>query len=125
MPTHFSYRSTAGFAAVLGAVLSLCSLAAHADATLARIKERGKVVVGVNIGGSVFGSVDPATQQLVGTCNRVRTRVSVREVLADCDACLVRARHPGQPHNWTCKYALAVLLTAVFMRPIPFEAATL
>lgn len=66
MPTHFSYRSTAGFAAVLGAVLSLCSLAAHADATLARIKERGKVVVGVNIGGSVFGSVDPATQQLVG-----------------------------------------------------------
>ena len=39
---------------------------AHADATLDRIKQRGKVAIGVLIGGSAFGSIDPATQQLVG-----------------------------------------------------------
>lgn len=40
--------------------------AAWADATLDRIKQRGKVTIGVLAGGGPFGSIDPATQQLVG-----------------------------------------------------------
>ncbi|WP_454690721.1 transporter substrate-binding domain-containing protein [Achromobacter aloeverae] len=40
--------------------------AAHADATLDRIRERGKVAIGVLVNGGVFGSIDPATRQLVG-----------------------------------------------------------
>ena len=39
---------------------------AHADATLDKIKERGTVTIGVLANGGVFGSIDPATQQLVG-----------------------------------------------------------
>ncbi len=39
---------------------------AHADATLDKIKERGTVTIGVLENGGVFGSIDPATQQLVG-----------------------------------------------------------
>lgn len=39
---------------------------AHADATLDKIKQRGKVSIGVLVGGGPFGSIDPATQQLVG-----------------------------------------------------------
>jgi polar amino acid transport system substrate-binding protein len=50
----------------LAAVLGLCAGAAHADATLDRIKQRGKVAIGVVVGGGPFGSIDPATQQLVG-----------------------------------------------------------
>ncbi|AOZ08105.1 transporter substrate-binding domain-containing protein [Cupriavidus malaysiensis] len=47
--------------------LSLLTLGtARADATLDRIKQRGKVVIGVGASGGPFGSVDPATQQLVG-----------------------------------------------------------
>lgn len=47
--------------------VSLLSLnAAWADATLDRIKQRGKVTIGVAASGGPFGSVDPATQQLVG-----------------------------------------------------------
>ena len=49
------------------ATLSCLTLnAAWADATLDRIKQRGKVSIGVLVGGSLFGSIDPATQQLVG-----------------------------------------------------------
>ncbi|MBB3007961.1 ABC-type amino acid transport substrate-binding protein [Cupriavidus alkaliphilus] len=40
--------------------------AAWADATLDRIKQRGKVPIGVLVGGSLFGSIDPVTQQPVG-----------------------------------------------------------
>jgi len=46
--------------------LALAAGAAHADATLDKIKERGTVTIGVLANGGVFGSVDPATQQLVG-----------------------------------------------------------
>jgi len=40
--------------------------AAHADATLDKIKERGTVTIGVLANGGVFGSIDPKTQELVG-----------------------------------------------------------
>ncbi|MBW8718962.1 MAG: transporter substrate-binding domain-containing protein, partial [Variovorax paradoxus] len=53
-------------AIALAAVLGLGASAAHADATLDRIKQRGKVAIGVVVGGGPFGSIDPATQQLVG-----------------------------------------------------------
>lgn len=52
-----------------GAVIALALLAANAaraDATLDRIKQRGKVAIGVLSNGGPFGSIDPATQQLVG-----------------------------------------------------------
>lgn len=39
------------------------SFAAHADATLDKINSRHELAVGVLIGGSPFGSLDPATQQ--------------------------------------------------------------
>nr|WP_231755453.1 transporter substrate-binding domain-containing protein [Bordetella sp. N] len=48
------------------AALLAAACAAHADATLDKIHERGKVAVGVLVNGGVFGSIDPATQQLVG-----------------------------------------------------------
>ncbi|WP_244223018.1 transporter substrate-binding domain-containing protein [Cupriavidus lacunae] len=49
--------------------LALCGLmpAAKADATLDRIRERGKITIGVIVNGnSAFGSVDPATGKPVG-----------------------------------------------------------
>lgn len=55
-------RSLTGVAAALG----LLAGTAHADATLAKIKQRGKVSIGVLVNGGPFGSIDPATQQLVG-----------------------------------------------------------
>ena len=39
---------------------------AWADATLDKIRQRGKVAIGVLVNGGPFGSIDPATQQLVG-----------------------------------------------------------
>lgn len=56
-----SLRHTAAIAFSL-----LAMQAAHADATLDRIKQRGKVAIGVLTNGGPFGSIDPATQQLVG-----------------------------------------------------------
>lgn len=44
----------------------LATQAAWADATLDKIKQRGKVSIGVLVNGGPFGSIDPATQQLVG-----------------------------------------------------------
>src|SRR5437867_3132683 len=55
-------RLWVGCASLLGLVAGT----AHADATLDKIKQRGKVVIGVNISGGPFGSIDPATQQPVG-----------------------------------------------------------
>ena len=46
--------------------LTLAAGAAHADATLDKIRQRGTVTIGVLANGGVFGSLDPATQQLVG-----------------------------------------------------------
>lgn len=40
--------------------------AAHADATLDKIKQRGKLVVGVILSGPPFGTIDPATRKHVG-----------------------------------------------------------
>jgi len=40
--------------------------AAHADATLDKIKQRGKLVVGVILSGPPFGTIDPATQKHIG-----------------------------------------------------------
>lgn len=56
--------SSIGVATALAATLWLG--AAHADATLDRIHQRGKVAIGVMVNGGPFGSIDPATQQLVG-----------------------------------------------------------
>lgn len=49
-----------------GTLLALATGWAHADATLDKIKQRGKVSIGVLVNGGPFGSIDPATQQLVG-----------------------------------------------------------
>jgi polar amino acid transport system substrate-binding protein len=51
---------------LLAAALCAISTLAHADATLDRIHQRGKVAIGVVASGGPFGSIDPATQQLVG-----------------------------------------------------------
>ena len=61
-----SAPSTLRATAVLGTALCLAAGAAHADATLERIKQRGKVAIGVVVSGGPFGSIDPATQQLIG-----------------------------------------------------------
>ena len=46
--------------------LAMVAGAAHADATLDKIRQRGKVTIGVLVNGGPFGSIDPSTQQLVG-----------------------------------------------------------
>lgn len=51
---------------LLAAALCAISNLAHADATLDRIHQRGKVAIGVVASGGPFGSIDPATQQLIG-----------------------------------------------------------
>jgi len=40
--------------------------AAHADATLDRIKAKGKLTVGVILSGAPFGYIDPTTQEQKG-----------------------------------------------------------
>jgi polar amino acid transport system substrate-binding protein len=47
-------------------LLAACIGTAHADATLDKIKQRGKVVVGVMLSGPPFGTIDPATQKPIG-----------------------------------------------------------
>lgn len=64
IPLHFP--RTRKVAALALALLSFGVSSAHADATLDKIKQRGKVVIGVLVGGGPFGSIDPATQQPVG-----------------------------------------------------------
>lgn len=48
------------------ALLCLAAGAAHADATLDKIRQRGKLVVGVILPGPPFGTIDPATQKHIG-----------------------------------------------------------
>lgn len=55
-----AWRAGAALGLLLGMGL------AHADATQDKIRERGKVTIGVLANGGVFGSLDPSTQQLVG-----------------------------------------------------------
>ncbi len=50
----------------IAAALALACTQARADATLDKIKQRGKVTIGVLVNGGPFGSIDPSTQQLVG-----------------------------------------------------------
>lgn len=67
MTSDMAIHKTPGAArTAITLALALAAGAAHADATLDKIKERGTVTIGVLANGGVFGSVDPATQQLVG-----------------------------------------------------------
>lgn len=59
------HRLFAQASAALPFVLVLAA-PAHADATLDRIKQRGKIVVGVILSGPPFGTIDPATQKHIG-----------------------------------------------------------
>jgi ABC-type amino acid transport substrate-binding protein len=65
MSIPFKARAQVLGALVVAATLSVCATA-HADATLDKIKERHKVVVGVLLSGGPFGAIDPSTQQPVG-----------------------------------------------------------
>jgi len=61
-----SFKRTPGHRvppAFIGAVLALAAVgAAQADATLDKIEQRHKLVVGVLLSGGPFGSIDPSTQ---------------------------------------------------------------
>lgn len=59
------HRLFAKASAALPLLLALAA-PAHADATLDRIKQRGKIVVGVILSGPPFGTIDPATQKHIG-----------------------------------------------------------
>jgi polar amino acid transport system substrate-binding protein len=61
-----SSKSFLSFRTVAVAALAISAGLAHADATLDKIKQRGKVSIGVMVNGGPFGSIDPATQQLIG-----------------------------------------------------------
>lgn len=65
-PTNALSRSIALPLTSVATALLLLSGAAHADATLDKIKQRGKVTIGVLVNGGPLGSIDPANQQLVG-----------------------------------------------------------
>ena len=47
-------------------LLALGASAAHADATLDKIRQRNKIVVGVILSGPPFGTLDPVTQKPIG-----------------------------------------------------------
>ena len=53
-------------ALIAAAVTLATSGAAHADATLDKIEQRHRLVVGVLLSGGPFGSIDPATQKPKG-----------------------------------------------------------
>ncbi|MFT4191483.1 MAG: transporter substrate-binding domain-containing protein [Comamonas sp.] len=59
-PLSLAIRTT------LGALALAALSAAHADATLDKIKSRKEVVIGVLINGGPTGSIDPATQRFIG-----------------------------------------------------------
>lgn len=61
--SHFLRHSLMAAAAL--ATLA-AALPAQADATLDKVKQRGKLVVGVMLSGPPFGSIDPVTQKHVG-----------------------------------------------------------
>lgn len=61
-----SFASLRSLALPTAAAFLLLAGTAHADATLDKIKQRGKVSIGVLVNGGPFGSIDPANQQLVG-----------------------------------------------------------
>ena len=51
---------------LLAACASAAAAGAHADTTLDKIRQRGKIVVGVVLSGPPFGTIDPATQKHIG-----------------------------------------------------------
>ncbi len=55
-----------GGASALATLCLAVSLPAHADATLDRIQQRGKLIVGVILSGPPFGTIDPVTHKHVG-----------------------------------------------------------
>ena len=60
-------RRSLSTALVLALTLGcLAAAPARADATLDKVRARGKLVVGVMLSGPPFGSIDPATQKHVG-----------------------------------------------------------
>lgn len=61
--SHFLRHSLMAAAAL--ATLA-AALPAQADATLDKVKQRGKLVVGVMLSGPPFGSIDPVTHKHVG-----------------------------------------------------------
>lgn len=65
MSPHFTFRLRAVSALVAVAGLTIAAVS-HADATLDKIQERSRLVVGVMLSGGPFGAIDPATQQPVG-----------------------------------------------------------
>ena len=65
IPSSSSRRSA--FASIaLAAAAALTATVAHADATLDKIQQRKKIVVGVVLSGGPFGSIDPVTQRGTG-----------------------------------------------------------
>lgn len=52
--------------ALLATVGSTAAVSAYADATLDKVQQRSRVVVGVMLSGGPFGALDPANQQPVG-----------------------------------------------------------
>ncbi|EJL93810.1 periplasmic component of amino acid ABC-type transporter/signal transduction system [Herbaspirillum sp. CF444] len=60
-----SFHAVARAAAVFAATGVLAGTA-HADATLDKIRQRHKIVVGVMLSGGPFGSIDPSNQKPLG-----------------------------------------------------------
>lgn len=52
--------------ALLATVGSTAAVSAYADATLDKVQQRSRVMVGVMLSGGPFGALDPANQQPVG-----------------------------------------------------------
>lgn len=52
--------------ALAGVILMTMTGATRADATLDKIKQQGRIVIGVMISGGQFGGIDPATQRFTG-----------------------------------------------------------
>lgn len=65
MSPRFKFRRQALSALIATATLA-CTAAAQADATLDKIQDRHKLVVGVMLSGGPFGAIDPATQKPTG-----------------------------------------------------------
>jgi polar amino acid transport system substrate-binding protein len=59
---HFLFH----WRAALLAGLALGATCAHADATLDKVRQRGKIIVGVILSGPPFGTIDPVTQKSIG-----------------------------------------------------------
>lgn len=65
MSPRFKFRRQAVGALVAAAAVSFAAVA-QADATLDKIQDRHRLVVGVMLSGGPFGAIDPTTQKPVG-----------------------------------------------------------